>query len=100
VEAVAATGTPTVVTVIGGRVFALPWLAANVPALLYAWLPGEEGGHAIADVLLGAVSPSGRLPVTLPRAVGQVPVHSTHRFGGGRSQFCHDCTGSPTAPLL
>ncbi|MEY2434483.1 MAG: hypothetical protein QOC92_4208 [Acidimicrobiaceae bacterium] len=100
VEAVASTGTPTVVTVIGGRVFALPWIAAHVPALVQAWLPGEEGGNAIADVLLGHVNPGGRLPVSLPRSVGQVPVHSRHRFGGGRSQFWNDYVDGPTSPLF
>jgi beta-glucosidase len=100
VEAVVATGTPTVVTLIGGRVFALPWIAANVPAIVQAWLPGEEGGTAIADALLGHVNPGGRLPVTMPRSVGQVPIHSTHRTGGGRSQFWHDYTDGPTSPLF
>ncbi|MEY2447829.1 MAG: hypothetical protein QOH79_1305 [Acidimicrobiaceae bacterium] len=100
VEAIVATGRPTVVTVIGGRVFALPWIAANVGAVVQAWLPGEEGGNAIADVLLGHVNPGGRLPVTMPRDVGQVPVHGTHRSGGGRSQFWHDYTDGPAAPLF
>ena len=100
VEAVVETGTPTVVVVIGGRVFALPWIAANVPAVVQAWLPGEEGGTAIADVLFGVVNPSGRLPVTLPRSVGQVPIHATHLAGGGRSQFWHDYTDGPSTPLF
>ncbi|MEY2451616.1 MAG: hypothetical protein QOD92_1190 [Acidimicrobiaceae bacterium] len=100
VEAIVATGQPTVVTVIGGRVFALPWIAANVDAVVQAWLPGEEGGTAIADVLLGRVNPGGRLPVTMPRNVGQVPVHGTHRSGGGRSQFWHDYTDGPATPLF
>jgi beta-glucosidase len=99
VEAIAATGTPTVVTLIGGRVFALPWIAEHVPAIVQAWLPGEEGGTAITDVLLGAANPSGRLPVTVPRHVGQVPTHSSHRAGGGASQFWHDYTDGPAAPL-
>ena len=100
VEAIVATGVPTVVTLIGGRVFALPWIAANVPAIVQAWLPGEEGGNAIADVLLGHVNPGGRLPVTMPRSVGQVPVHAMHRSGGGRSQFWHDYTDGSPAPLF
>jgi beta-glucosidase len=81
-------------------VFALPWIAANVPAIVQAWLPGEEGGNAIADVLLGRLNPGGRLPVTVPRSVGQVPVHGTHRWGGGRSLFWHDYTDSPVSPLF
>src|SRR4051812_10395001 len=100
VEAVVATGTPTVVVVIGGRVFALPWIAEHVPAVLFAWLAGEEGGNAIADVLVGRSNPSGRLPVSMPRSAGQVPVHHGHRAGGGRSQFHGDYTDSPTTPLF
>ena len=100
VERVVATGTPAVVVVIGGRVFALPWIAEHVPAVVQAWLPGEEGGNAIADVLLGVANPSGRLPVSLPRSAGQVPVHHGHRAGGGKSQFHGDYTDSPTTPLF
>ena len=100
VEAVVATETPTVVVLVGGRVFALPWIAEHTAALVQAWLPGEEGGHAIADVLFGAVTPSGRLPVSMPRAVGQVPVYYRHRAGGGRAAFHGDYADAPTTPLF
>ena len=99
VEAVVGTGTPTVVVLINGRVFALPWIAAHVAAVVEAWLPGEEGGNAIADVLFGAVNPGGRLPMSLPRTVGQVPLHYNHKAGGGRSQMLGDYIDSPTTPL-
>ena len=99
-EAVVATGTPTVVVLINGRVFALPWIAEYVPAVIEAWLPGEEGGNAIADVLFGAVNPAGRLPVSMPRAVGQVPVYYNHKSGGGRSQMLGDYIDLATTPLF
>jgi beta-glucosidase len=98
-DAVAATGTPVVTVVVSGRVHTLDVVEERSAAVLLAWLPGIEGGTAIARVLLGDVAPSGRLPVSLPRAVGQVPVHYNHRAGGGRSQFWGDYTDSPSAPL-
>jgi beta-glucosidase len=100
VEAVVASGTPTVVVVIGGRVFSLPWIAEHAAALVVAWLPGEEGGNAVADVLRGTTAPSGRLPVSLPRAVGQVPIHYRHRAGGGRAAFHGDYADAPATPLF
>lgn len=99
VEAVVATGTPTVVVLINGRVFALPWIAEHVPAVVEAWLPGEEGGNALADVLFGQVNPAGRLPVSMPRAVGQVPIYYNHKSGGGRSQMLGDYIDLATTPL-
>jgi beta-glucosidase len=75
IQAVQATGTPTVVVLINGRPLALRWAAQHVPALVEAWLPGELGGQAIAEVVFGAVTPSGKLPVTVPRHVGQLPVY-------------------------
>lgn len=99
VQEVAATGTPTVAVVVSGRVHTLAEVEAAADATLLAWVPGIEGGSALADVLLGAIAPSGRLPVSLPRHVGQLPVHYNHRAGGGRSQFWGDYTDSPAAPL-
>lgn len=100
VDGVLATGTPTVVVLVGGRVFAVAEIAARANALLEAWLPGEEGGMALADVLLGRADPGGRLPVSLPRSVGQVPVHYRHRAGGGRAAFHGAYTDSETTPLF
>jgi beta-glucosidase len=97
--AVHATGTPTIAVVLSGRVHTLAEVEAHSAATLLAWSPGIEGGTALADVLLGAVAPSGRLPVSLPRSVGQLPVHYNHRAGGGRSNFWGDYTDSPTTPL-
>ena len=99
IEAVLATGTPTVVVLLNGRAFALPWIAEHVPAVLEGWLPGQEGGHAIADVLFGRSNPAGRLPISLPRSVGQVPVYYNHKSGGGRSQMLGDYVDGSTKPL-
>ena len=75
VKAVYETGTPTIVVLINGRPLAVRWIAEHIPAVLEAWLPGEEGGSAVADVLFGDYNPSGRLPVSIPKEVGQIPVH-------------------------
>lgn len=87
VAAVAATGTPTVVVVISGRAHTLGAEDRAASALLWSILPGEEGGNAIADVLTGQVNPAGRLPVTLPLHVGQLPLHHDMRIRGDRSEF-------------
>jgi beta-glucosidase len=100
VEAVAATGTPLVVVVLSGRVHTLASVAAHANALLYMAPPGEEGGNGLADVLVGAVDATGRLPVTLPRHVGQVPVFAGHRAGGGKAEFYGDYSDSETSPLF
>jgi beta-glucosidase len=67
-------GKPTVLVLINGRPLAIRWAAENVPAIIEAWLPGEKGGQAVAEVLFGAANPSGKLPITIPRHAGQLPV--------------------------
>ncbi|HUV42001.1 MAG TPA: glycoside hydrolase family 3 C-terminal domain-containing protein [Sedimentisphaerales bacterium] len=73
VKAVVASGTPTVVVLINGRPLSIRWIAENAPAILEAWNCGEQGGNAVADVLFGDYNPGGKLPITIPRHVGQLP---------------------------
>jgi len=77
-KAIQATGKPVVLVTIMGRPLNLNWAADNVPAIVNAWYPGQEGGLAIADVLFGDYNPAGRLPISVPRSVGQLPVHYNH----------------------
>src|SRR6202034_4079290 len=74
-EAVVATGKPVILVVLAGRPLELKWAAGHVPAILQAWSPGVEAGHALANVLFGDVNPSGKLPASFPRAVGQEPLY-------------------------
>ncbi|MBL8879493.1 MAG: glycoside hydrolase family 3 C-terminal domain-containing protein [Phycisphaerales bacterium] len=76
------TGKPCVVVLLTGRPLAIPTLAESAGAILCAWHPGTECGHAIADVLLGDFNPAGRLPATFPRATGQIPIHYNHKNTG------------------
>ncbi|MDE2111819.1 MAG: beta-glucosidase BglX [Alphaproteobacteria bacterium] len=78
---------PLAVLLFAGRPLAIDWLAENVPAILLAWFPGVEAGPAIADVIFGDFSPAGRLPVTFPRAVGQVPLYYDHKPTGRPPQL-------------
>ena len=73
-KAVHATGTPTVLVLVNGRPLSIRWAAEHVGAIVEAWLPGERGGEAVADVLFGDHEPEGRLSITVPRHVGQLPV--------------------------
>jgi beta-glucosidase len=74
-EAVAATGTSVVLVLMSGRPLDLRWASQNVDAILEVWYPGTRGGAAVANLLFGDAAPSGRLPFTWPRTVGQVPIH-------------------------
>ena len=98
-EAVVATGTPTVLLVVSGRPLALEWAAEHCAAVVLAWVPGEAGPAAIAEVLAGDVDPGGRLPITMPRHVGQVPLTYRHHPTGGRSNWKVDYVDGPVAPL-
>ncbi len=81
------TGVPVVLVLVNGRPFSLVWEDQNLDAILEAWLPGEEGALAIAKTLFGEISPAARLPITFPRAAGQVPVFYAHRPSGGLSHW-------------
>jgi beta-glucosidase len=81
-EAVAATGTPVVLVLMNGRPLILEWAAERIPAIVETWFLGVETGNAVADVLFGDVNPSGRLPVSVPRDVGQIPLYYNHKNTG------------------
>ncbi len=91
---------PLVVVVLSGRVHTLAPIVRRANALLQIFPPGEEGGNGLADVLTGKVNPSGRLPVSMPRSVGQIPNHAGVRAGGERAMFFGDDIDSPTSPLF
>ncbi len=95
VEAVVATGTPTVVVLLNGRPLNLTAVADSVPALLEGWYLGQATGTAVAEILFGAVNPSGKLPVSFPRTVGQLPVYYYHRPSAKRGYLF-----TPTDPLF
>jgi beta-glucosidase len=99
VRAVVGTGTPVVVVLVTGRPCGSSWLHENCAAVVMAWLPGQEGAGAIADVLTGKVNPGGKLPISFPRSVGQVPVYYGHKVSGGRSHWKGDYVDLPSSPL-
>lgn len=78
-QRVVATGKPVVLVLIEGRPLNINWAAVHVPAIVNAWYPGQEGGHAVADVLFGDYNPAGRLPVSIPKSVGQLPVYYNYK---------------------
>jgi len=86
-EAAVATGKPVVLVLLSARPLDLTWASAHVPAILDAWYPGTEGGNAIAALLAGDANPGGKLPITWPRSVGQVPIY-----------YARNLTQIPNAP--
>ena len=80
---IAAVGKPVILVLFNGRPMSINWAAENVDAILEVWFPGPKGGEAVADVLFGKVNPSGRLPVTVPKSIGQIPIHYNHKAGSG-----------------
>ena len=99
VAAVAATGTPVVLVFVAGRPLAIPEAAERAAAVINAWVPGDEGPAAIADILFGDADPGGKLPVTVPRHVGQVPIYYAHKPSGGRSHWHGDYVDGSHLPL-
>ena len=97
IQAVAATGTPVTVVIVGGSAVTMPWVD-TVGAVLFAWYSGEAGGEAIADALLGAINPGGRLPITFPMSGGQLPIYYNHKPTGRGDDYV-DLTGRPLFPF-
>jgi beta-glucosidase len=82
VEALLATGKPVIAVLTGGSALAVPWLSSRAAAVLYAWYPGAEGGHAVADVLFGDVNPAGRLPITIYKSAADLPPFTDYAMRG------------------
>lgn len=98
-RAIQQTGKPIAVVLITGRPYAISRLAESANAILEAWLPGEEGGSAIADILFGDENPAARLPMSFPRSVGQLPVCYNSKPAGTRSHWYGDYVDMSTSPL-
>ncbi|MFH0990603.1 MAG: beta-glucosidase BglX [bacterium] len=102
VKALHGTGKPVVVVLMNGRPLSIPWITENVSAILETWFGGVQAGHAIADVLFGDYNPSGKLPVTVPRTVGQVPLYYNHKNTGRpatKDKFSSKYLDVATTPL-
>jgi beta-glucosidase len=99
VAAVLATGTPVVLVLVAGRPCGSPSIHERCSAVLLGWLPGSDGAAAIADVLVGAENPGGKLPISFPRSAGHIPVYYSHKVSGGRSHWKGDYVDGPVAPI-
>lgn len=104
VQAIYATGKPTVVVLVNGRPLSIGWVVNNVPAILESWMGGSQSGNAIADILFGDVNPSAKLPVTFPRSVGQVPMYynymNTGRPPEAENRYTSKYFDMPWTPLF
>lgn len=98
IEAVAATGKPVLVVLVGGSAITMSRWLEEVDAVLHVWYPGEEGGNAVADVLFGVENPAGRLPITFPVSEGQLPLTYDHKPTGRGDDYL-DLTGHPLFPF-
>jgi len=96
VEALLETGKPVIAVLTGGSALAVPWLTARAAAVLYAWYPGAEGGHAVADVLFGDVNPAGRLPITIYRSAADLPPFADYAMRGRTYRYFE---GEPLYPF-
>jgi beta-glucosidase len=90
IKEIKATGKPVVVLLMAGRPMIFNWTADNVPAILYTWWLGSQGGNAMADVLYGDYNPSGKLPISFPRSEGQIPIYYNHYNTGRPAQNDND----------
>ncbi len=99
VKAVYETGTPVVLVLVNGRPYTMKWLAENIPAIINAWEPGEEGGTAVADVLFGDYNPGGKLPNTFPLYEGQIPIYYAHKPSGRKKDVWTDYVEGSAKPL-
>ena len=103
VQAIHATGKPTIVVLVNGRPLTVGWIVGNVPAILESWMGGSQSGNAIADILFGDVNPSGKLPVTFPRNVGQSPMYynylNTGRPPEAENRYTSKYLDVPSTPL-
>jgi beta-glucosidase len=100
VKTILETGKPVVLVLVNGRPTAITDLVEKTNAILEAWVPGEEGGKAVAGVLFGEVNPGGKLPISIPRSVGQVPIFYNYKPSGMRSNIYGDYVAEKVTPLF
>jgi beta-glucosidase len=103
IKLIHATGKPYAVVLMNGRPLTINWVAEHSPAILETWFAGTEAGNAIADALFGDINPGGKLPVTFPRSVGQIPLYYNHKNTGRPSEtqgrFASKYIDEPWTPL-